>query len=821
MKLLAKTYHGITLISAPKIHTDLLWDLTILFTSLGFLYFLCVFIFRNRLTAKASKVASKKKILAPMISNFLFYEADATKDEKNEYIKLKVEIRELLKEPFNRVVLSEILLDLQKDVSGDARHRLFKLYQNLDLHIDAFKKLKSWRWEVVSKGILELTQMQVKNAYGFIKNFINDKRGLVRKQAQIATVTLKQEGISYFLDTAKYQISEWQQLKLLEVLRNIEDFSPPRFKAWLTSNNRDVVLFALRLIKHYNQNDANVELVELVKHRNDKIKSEAIQCIKEFNVTEAVDTLKVIFKKSKVDIKLQILDTISSLGKEEDIEFLKTIVNKDLNFIVKSKAIRTINAIAPGTFVPTEGIDEYNTSENTENNVENNSTQLTEIMDDNDLKDEESLTNSGQKEDALEWQHYLIPEFEDEIIFDLCFMEELEDILNEYEESEQELNFLPLDFLPVVSKNNELEAQMNDQVGDDDYPETSEIDEEERFKKELEEILNKIKAQDPINEEAVNDDSEPEFLPLVVQSTSEESSEFPLANFHETILALEVNEEEVVKEEEVEEEISNLFSEVPPTDRLSGEEFDNSEPIAKKPIDWKAFMKEPAASADMEHSYPFNSALWNNPFEANDEEDFKSIPEFYGFSIFQELFRTCDTESKLILLDEVLAVGDEKEVYFLKTLLDDDNKKVREKAETVLKELQELLTPDAPEVTDEEQKPLNTRDPEDLFTYNEDTEMKPPPDNMPTGVPDKENAHIIPLEECFLNDSVSEINEEHEQLFELDFELMDTAIEEVKKGLQLNETEKKKNKKGEEKIFGSLLRNIILFPEKLIDKLNG
>ena len=232
------------LISVPKIHTDLLWDLTILFSGLGILFFSFVFIFRYRLSAKASKVAVQKKILAPIICNFLFYETDATKEENYEYIKLKIEIRDLLKSPFSRLVLKEILLDLQKDLSGDSRHRIFKLYQDLELHFDAFKKLKSWRWELVSKGILELTQMRVLAAYGFIKKFINDKRGVVRKQAQIATVTLKHEGISYFLDTAKYGISEWQQLKLLDVLRDFEDFTPPRFKAWLTSKNRDVVLFA-------------------------------------------------------------------------------------------------------------------------------------------------------------------------------------------------------------------------------------------------------------------------------------------------------------------------------------------------------------------------------------------------------------------------------------------------------------------------------------------------------------------------------------------------------------------------------------------------
>ncbi len=113
------------LIGAPKIHTDLLWDLTILFSGLGILFFAFVFIFRNRLSAKRSKVSRQKKILAPIISNFLFYETDASKEENYEYIKLKIEIRDLLKSPFSRLVLTEILLDLQK--SRDMKIILKKL----------------------------------------------------------------------------------------------------------------------------------------------------------------------------------------------------------------------------------------------------------------------------------------------------------------------------------------------------------------------------------------------------------------------------------------------------------------------------------------------------------------------------------------------------------------------------------------------------------------------------------------------------------------------------------------------------------------------
>ena len=59
-----------------------------------------------------------------MISEFLFYEDDADVAEKSNYIRLKIEIRDLLKDDFNRKILSEILLDLRKDVSGDTQKRL-------------------------------------------------------------------------------------------------------------------------------------------------------------------------------------------------------------------------------------------------------------------------------------------------------------------------------------------------------------------------------------------------------------------------------------------------------------------------------------------------------------------------------------------------------------------------------------------------------------------------------------------------------------------------------------------------------------------------
>lgn len=462
----------------------------------------------------------RKKELSPMISEFIFYEEDAAIEEKNNYINLKVEIRQLIKNDFNRKILSEVLLDLQKDVSGDTQKRLFKLYQDLNLHTDAFAKLKSWRWEVVSKAITDLTQMQVSEAYGFVTKFINDKRATIRKQAELATVTLKHEGLNFFLDTTTYKISEWQQLKVLDITRNQKDYQPPRFKAWLTSTNSYVVLFALRLIKFYQQNDANASLIELVKHKNNQIKQEAIDCIKEFHIVEALDTLKTIFWNSTTDVKISILDTIGIIGEEKDIEFLQLIENKESNFYVKSKALSSINAIAPESIMPSKGILD---------------TSNFQIPDDLPIEDQIINTTIKEKANTLTIKVNDKPSVEKENI-DKEELSSLKDTTSDKLEQNQvlekpkvesiDLNFLPL----VVAKTPEQSLKKDANYINNERIKNMSVNFEEiaHFDPVKDTYASFLKES---NDQAAHkglENSNPEeiaFLPIVVDSINEKASE--------------------------------------------------------------------------------------------------------------------------------------------------------------------------------------------------------------------------------------------------------------------------------------------------------
>ena len=661
MSIVPQTLNITTLITSPKIPTDFLWGLSAFFVGLAMIYFVSVFYFRNRITKEAQKIKEKKKELSPIVSEFLFYDEDGDKIEKINYIGLKIEVRELIKSPFDRKVLTEILMDLRKDVSGTTRNELFHIYQDLGLHEDAFKKLKSWRWEIISKGIFELTQMHVEEAYKPITRFINDKRPTVRKQSEIAVVTLNREGIIYFLDHTKYRISEWQQLKLLDVVRNKEDYLAPPFRLWLTSKNNYVVLFALRLIKHYNQNDANVSLITLIKHKSNQIKREAIHCIKEFYVTEALPVLKQTFGSNNTDIKMHILDTIAEIGSDEDIPFLQSISESNDTFMVKNKAVRAINTIRPESILPTKDIEPFyhvKVSENQEDRCvvkdgeRKNHSELTHDNDTEDLSLVEKDSSEEDIEDELTEAHApsaITLETESvEYVKDL----EIDEVEGIEEDSAVVLTETEIAFLPYVV-DSEIER----------------LDDSRAAEKSLNEIIvdfEVVKAEK--NTPLLNFN----FLPLVIESQDERKKvllEF-LVIYEEVIAiqkeaSLDIVDLEVLYEEVIPVQ-STYVNEDTDFDLLDFSEVNPSEVIEQ------GIANIQSDEDDHYIQWPINFELQFSDDQNHQEENLKEQVSHQESSLDliipkPKFHEELDT---MALLENIEELGDEREIPFLRSMLE-------------------------------------------------------------------------------------------------------------------------------------------------------
>ena len=679
MSIRSLTYRIYSLLEAPKISTDLLWELVVLFAGMGGLYLLLIFRMRNRISARREAIRLQKRELAPMISNFLFYQHESEDEDRETYIRMKIEIRELLKISLNRVVMTEILMDLRMDVSGEARERLFRLFQDLGLDRDSFLKLESWRWERVSQGILELTEMHVEKAYPFIRKFVNDRRGVIRKQAQLATVMLREEGIAYFLDTARYRISEWQQLKLLEILRQREDFNPPRFRAWLTSENRDVVLFALRLIRYYRQNDAELALVTLLRHRNQVVRAAALECIREFRFHSALEPMKALFSSSNEELKLLILDTLGIIASEAELGFLESVASRDGNFVVRSKARAVMNQIKPDSALPLVSphapsafgsemgadLEEVVCDAHTES-----TDKVVEVMPEGEeaaveirkpeVPEPEESESVVPGNTPLFRDMYVPPDAcptepdwdEDEAVFDICFLEELEDILSELNQSEEPQGVLPLDFLPFVTEERGQTAINPEKI------------------QELE-IVAEWVAPHPEEAGATSgtDRLNTEFLPWIVSGP-----DLPVP------------------------------PDLEPSTQPNMSEFANSHPEGFS-IFWEPLFELDGVSQPATPSGP--DSYIHEPAGAHGEGS-------GHFSIFREFFREYDTESRLLLLEHIAEVGEKKEWEFLRELQQDPEPAIRARAVQMLKILGDKLGFDTPQGQQAPQTPDSHTDREDL-----------------------------------------------------------------------------------------------------------
>ncbi len=916
------TYHPKLLITAPKIHTDLLWDLSLLFVGLAVVYFLFVFFFRNKLSSKTKGIALKKKELTPMVSEFLFYDPNSAREDQDTYINLKIEIRELLKDRFNRKVLTEILMDLQKDLLGDTLLRLFKLYRDLGLQHDAFAKLKSWRWEVVSQGILELTKLQVPESYSFITKFINDKRGVIRKQAEIATVTLRPEGINYFLDTTRYKISEWQQLKLLDVIRNFEDYQPPSFKAWLTSTNRDVVLFALRLIKYYNQNDAYASITQLVKHKNDQIKSEAIGCIKEFYILEALDTLKGVFWKCRTDIKLLLLDAIATLGKEEDIPFLRLVESRESNFVVRSKALHAINTISPETIMPTQGIQEHLESDSWRTDAlafEIEEGDVPAALDAKDAVMEQEATDEAPKEEPsnASLEHLASPEetplpvpAEEQILLspeDLLELEvngeeitalslkrPMDEIIQEFdtlpEETEDDRILLDFDFLPLVVPNTQevekTHRPKNDAEKEQDvfmdfsvdswtaiqslevsYEEIPSVVEDIGTEQETDlavQSLEVVYEEVPMTYETVEMVPEtPDTHTIEAAVTVEEAEDTAIdftIDIEKNVRALDLVYEEIIpaREEDlvdIENERDIFLLDFLPLVVEKGESTPIVSDATVSPYSQSVFKQlfldkgryskilllDTIVDIGDEREIPFLVEITDkesDPFIRDralevlngiSERNYRVIDvhgtvleseDFKGSSIFRQLFWSGDTPSKLMLLEEIEQLGDQKEINFLKTLENFPVREIRERAKrvrTILQAQQEEMS--GTEAESGAQRASRTSSLAEGISEIA-FELQSMPDARKKEPGFQNSRGHMPLDFCFLLDELNIKPSKAFSVMDVDFAL---THEFYKRQMEEEQESGKEGVKNLQKENGedSLWDILLAFPIKIMEKFNG
>jgi len=192
---------------------------------------------RERLSKEYSLVIDK------IMSAVIFEDIPFSKIKRDKNFQV------LFDTPFFREVLTESLINLHKNYEGVYAEKLEQFYKDSLLIKISFRKLKSLRWEVKCKGITELAEFNIKEAFVPIIACSKARKKTLKIVALSAAIKLEGTRSIKYLVKHPDPIDDWMQLNIIGVFKKHDIGDTEGVEHLLESQNMTVVTLGLKLIK--------------------------------------------------------------------------------------------------------------------------------------------------------------------------------------------------------------------------------------------------------------------------------------------------------------------------------------------------------------------------------------------------------------------------------------------------------------------------------------------------------------------------------------------------------------------------------------------
>ncbi len=286
------------------------------------------------------KRAKWKNMCDLLVRNAIFREPG----QADEPIRITLRMQKLLGNRNFRKLLTRQLLIARKNILGLSSLPLKHLYLQLGLEQYALKQLKSPHWHRKAMALQEIGLMDLKNLLTKIYRYSNHKNELVRAEAQVAIIKLYGfEGLR-FLDVISYQLTAWQQIKLLNELSLLPAKNFSGIDKWLQSTNSSVVMFSLKLAGNYRRFELYSYVLPHLESAQENIRLEAINCLRKWEAEESMQYLFMFFPQETLPNQLAIARAFQFIAGQDDVPHLIKLLDTPHNEL-KRCLVRSIAQI--------------------------------------------------------------------------------------------------------------------------------------------------------------------------------------------------------------------------------------------------------------------------------------------------------------------------------------------------------------------------------------------------------------------------------------------------------------------------------------------
>lgn len=298
------------------INTDVLLDAVLFFTCVTLSLVAFTYLYLGNKKRSFFFKERIKKSLELWISHVILSE------DETEEILIPEKFVKMFRNVNARQYAIEHLIINKKAFSGAVAANIRHLYEKLGFKADSLRKLRSKVWFIRAKGIQELSIMDQNDQLIKVYRLTNSRNELVRNEAQNAIIQWAGFNGLRFLNVVSYEISDWQQIQLLVLLKNFTQQYMPRLPDWLSSDNDTVVVFALRLAETYQQFGVKDKVEDCLLHESIAVRTQAVHALAKIGDAESAGKLIAQYYNEPPANQMNILDKLPSLAEEEHLLFL-------------------------------------------------------------------------------------------------------------------------------------------------------------------------------------------------------------------------------------------------------------------------------------------------------------------------------------------------------------------------------------------------------------------------------------------------------------------------------------------------------------------
>lgn len=271
----------------------------------------------------------------------MYEEGDSYSDRQTEIIS---SIKKQVHKRHVRNAIVATLIKLKTEISGEFELAIDDLYREIDLKKYALSKLNSIEDFRLVNGIRQLHLFNVKEALEPIQQLLNHPKDAVRNEAQLYVVKIEKIPGLRFLDDLEKPLTEWNQIQILEILKSFQDQEIRDVSSWLVSDNKYVVMFALKLVKIYNLYDMEDSALKLLEDESKEIRIDSIKVLLFLNSIIARDIIIAKFDTLSLEEQIVFFQELHHVALPSDVTFIKSHVDSDC-FEIKLEALELLNTL--------------------------------------------------------------------------------------------------------------------------------------------------------------------------------------------------------------------------------------------------------------------------------------------------------------------------------------------------------------------------------------------------------------------------------------------------------------------------------------------